>query len=177
MRRRDIIKYTALATGVALSAPLILSLTSCKAELHNNYIPTYFSEAELSKIANLVDIILPKTDSPAGTEVGVHQMIDQMVANVYKPDEQESYRKCFDALIKYCSSQTDFETAVKNVENAKSDDISEYVKGYRNLKQQTVSYYLTSEQVMTNHLNYIPVPGEFKACIDVKEVGNIAWAI
>lgn len=177
MKRRDILKYTAMATGAVLSAPLILSLNGCRSELKVNYIPTFFDLEELAAMGKLVDIILPKTDSPAATEVGVHQTIDSMVANVYTAEEQKDYREGFDALKKYLSTAPDISSAVKSLESAEQADESTHVKAYRALKQQAMAYYLSSEQVITDHLNYLPVPGEYKPCIDVTAVGNKAWAI
>ncbi len=48
---------------------------------------------------------------------------------------------------------------------------------YTEVKQQTIAYYLASEEISTKYLNYLPVPGEYKACIPLSEVGGKAWAI
>ena len=48
---------------------------------------------------------------------------------------------------------------------------------YLNFKQQTVAYYLSTEEVATKFLTYLPVPGKYEACITVEEAGGKAWAL
>jgi hypothetical protein len=50
-------------------------------------------------------------------------------------------------------------------------------KGLHQIKQQTVAYYLSTEKIGTEYLNYLPIPGEYKSCISLDEVGGKAWAI
>ena len=40
--------------------------------------PRYFSEDELGLLARLVDIIIPRTDTPGASDAGVHLYIDQL---------------------------------------------------------------------------------------------------
>ena len=47
---------------------------------------------------------------------------------------------------------------------------------FRRLKQFTLVGYYTSQQIGTDILVYDPIPGVYKGCIPVDEVGN-AWTI
>ena len=109
MNRREIIKYAAFATGAALSAPLALSILSgCKTDASTATVIDklhFFSPDEFSTITTIVDLILPKTDSPAATEVGVHTMIDSMVGTVYRPEAKENYKKNFAKLFSFLSEK------------------------------------------------------------------------
>jgi len=185
MKRREIIKYAAFATGAALSAPLALSILSgCKPDSKNVIGKLhFFSQEEFSLIETIVDVILPKTDSPSATDVGVPRMIDSMVGTVYKAEEKENYRKNFDALFKHYSKIKfqDFSpeaqlSALKVLESdSRKGDASG--KAFKELKQQTIAYYLSSEEVGTKFLTYLPVPGKYESCISVEEAGGKKYAL
>jgi hypothetical protein len=177
MKRREVLRYTALFTGVAISAPLALSLSSCTTDrtLSGNYTPGFFNDEEFAMIRQMVDIIIPKSDSPSATDVGVHQIIDEMVGKVYESENQKDYYGSFQAMYKHLSPIENLkEEDVQALEGRDDDAIK---KGYQAIKQQTVAYYLSSEEVGTKFLNYLPVPGEYDACIDLADVGGKAWAL
>jgi len=184
MKRRDLLKYTALATGAAVSTPLAsVLLSGCKADLVENdldYELKFFDEEQFALVRQLVDVILPKTDSPAASEVKVHQVMDQFLGEVYTEEEQGDYRKQFVAFKEYLEGQN---FAKQNA--AEQLGILKQIGGsseaiqqtFLNLKQQTIAYYLTTEEISTNYLNYLPVPGEYEACISLEEAGGKAWAL
>ncbi len=191
MDRRKILKYVAYATGAAVAAPLANSLlVSCQSEAAKtagNVAKSglsFFKPKEFATIKEMVDIILPKTDSPSATEVGVHEMIEHMVGNAYRPDARKAYQEKFAAFYKYLGENNygDLDGVGKmdllTTLDKSTDDVSKAARsGYLNLKQQTIAYYLTSEEVGTKFLNYLPVPGEYEPCISLEETGGKAWAL
>ena len=197
MKRREVLKYTALITGAAISAPLMTSLLSgCKPEEVENavkYTPQFFTEKEFSVVKNLVDIILPKTDSPSASEVGVHRMIDHMIGKVYKKEDQTSFKQGFTALINHLTNtpaegKADLDQLVKldankklallkNLDNSDDELLKAVRDTYLDFKQQTVAYYLSTEEIGKNYLNYLPVPGKYEACISLEAAGGKAWAL
>ena len=95
MNRREILKYTTYFAGAALSAPLASALlTGCKrddAMLEDGYQPGYFADAEYAYIVAMADAMLPKDEYPGAVEVGVPQMIDKMVGEVYGEEQQQQF--------------------------------------------------------------------------------------
>jgi len=191
MERRDILRYTALATGAALSAPLIATIVSgCKAEgarVTQSGLG-FFNNKEFAMVKHLIDVILPKTDSPAASDVGVHTMIDHMVSVAYDDESKKKYSKEFSALLRYLNKKSDDEdfTTLNSEDQLKilqqlelSNDAmnSDAKKGIVSLKQQAIAYYLSSEEIGTNYLNYLPVPGAYQGCISLAEAGGKAWAL
>lgn len=186
MKRREIIKYTSLATGAALSMPLMSALMSgCKTDeiVETASDLKLFSQAEMSSLKQIVDIILPKTDSPSASEVGVHTMIDHMLGYVLPAEQRGSFKPKFDALLGHLNSTNFFKTGDDQKLSALSQlssasGVSETIKqGLLELKQQTIAYYLSSEKVAENFLNYLPVPGNWEPCISLEEAGGKKWAI
>ena len=188
MNRRDILRLTATMTGAAVVAPLASTLlTSCNMEPVIPFKPAYFTEDEYALIKTIADIILPKTDSPAASEVGAPQMIDQMVGTVYDEEDKIEHKEKFAALLLFLNgeenkspfidkSEEEQFTIIKSIEDREVE--IELVKdAYLEIKQQTIAYYLSSEEISKNYLNFLPVPGEYEPCITVEEAGGKAWAI
>ncbi|GLR16421.1 gluconate 2-dehydrogenase subunit 3 family protein [Portibacter lacus] len=181
MKRREILKYAAVATGAALSAPIILSLNSCKPDDFvkvENYKPTFFNDAQFNTLQSVVDFILPETDSPSASDLGVHQMIDNMVGNVYTEENRTKYKESFEELYRQLTTGKDFakenETSQKEIISALN---GKAVEAFREIKQQSVAYYLNTEEIGTKFLNYLPVPGKYEGCISLESVGGKKWAI
>lgn len=179
MKRREILRRTAVITGAAVSAPLALSLLSgCKtdaAEAMSDAL-SFFSSDDMSLVQKAIDIIIPRTDSPSASDVGVHKMIDHMVGNVYKQEDRDAYSSAMSGLLSHLSSSDDMEQAIGDLEQPSSGG-NALSSAYAQLKQQAIAYYLSSEEIGTKYLNYLPIPGEYLACISLEEAGGKKWAI
>ncbi|MEO0570191.1 MAG: gluconate 2-dehydrogenase subunit 3 family protein [Bacteroidota bacterium] len=94
MKRRSALKNMGMAFGYAAATPALLSvLQSCKEKTsYAEWTPTFFDKDKGYALAQMVDVILPKTDTPSATEVNVHVFIDQYVHEVL-PQEQQSFTK------------------------------------------------------------------------------------
>lgn len=181
MDRRSILKYSAVATAAVVASPLASSLLSgCNVDKMAVGSPEglhFFSKDEFQLLGKLIDVILPKTDSPSATEVGVDFIIDNMVGTVYKTESRVEYRNRFNALQDHLKENPDVNAAVNLLHSSEDLDIVEAKKSFLEIKQQTIAYYLSTETIGKNFLNYLPVPGEYKSCISLEEAGNKAWAI
>ncbi len=90
MDRRIALRNMGLALGYTVATPTLLSLVqSCKNENTLAWTPDFFSKEEGSVITHLVDIILPKTDTPSATEVQVNIFIDRFADQVMEKEQQD----------------------------------------------------------------------------------------
>lgn len=188
MNRREILRLTATLSGAAVAAPIISTLlTSCNMEPVIPFKPSYFSEAEYGLIEKIADLILPKTDSPSASEVGAPQMIDHMVGTVYDEEDKAKHKEKFTALLQFLNGKENESPFIDKPEEEQFKIIKSIEDGeveiklvndaYVEIKQQTIAYYLSSEEISKNHLNFLPVPGEYEACITLEQAGGKAWAI
>ncbi len=191
MKRRDVLKYTAIATGTILSAPLISGiLTGCRSEVAeiDPYQPIFFKEQEFGIIKQLIDVILPKTDSPSASEVGVQNILDTMIGSVYEAADQQKWQANFSALLTKLNNDPEDETfknvpkniTLKNIEKLRLEEYENEIPvkaAIEDLRQQTIAYYLSTKEIGTKFLNYLPVPGQYQACITVEEMGGKAWTL
>ncbi len=190
MDRREILKYVAAVTGTAICAPLTGALlTGCgKAVESTNPIAEatlpdgqFFDGKTLASIADIMDVILPQTDSPSASQVNVHMIMDNMFAKVFKPDYQKSFMASFATLSEYLKSANFAAASVEEqvallTDLEGSKDSSKGFKAYIDIKQQSIAYYLSTEEIAEKYLNYLPIPGGYTPRISVKEVGNKVWA-
>lgn len=194
MNRREILKYTAMLTGTAIIAPLSASmLTGCTkkvAPITNDSSASattatqFFEQDTFILLTKLMDTILPKTDTPSASDVQVHLIMDNMFAQVFTAKYQQRFLKQFAALSKHLDAsefhsasdqeQVELLRALETMPNGKKLDSH---NAYMDIKQQTIAYYLSTEEIAENHLNYMPIPGQYKPCVTVEEVGGKAWAI
>ena len=91
MDRRKALKNMGLAMGYTVATPTVISLLkSCKTESAASWTPRFFSPGEGNVLIQIVDLLLPKTDTPSASEVNVHIFIDRYIDEVM-PLEQQGF--------------------------------------------------------------------------------------
>lgn len=93
MDRRKALKNMGMAMGYTVATPTLISLVqSCKSEPAVSWSPQFFTVEEAGALTQLVDIILPKTDTPSASEVQVDVFIDRFADAVMEKDQQDFLR-------------------------------------------------------------------------------------
>ena len=188
MDRREALRKTAMLMGGVVSVPAIMGiLNGCVAKPSVNWKPLFFSEDQATLISQVSEIIIPKTDTPGAKDVGVPQFIDLMLKDVYAAEDQGKFidgLNAFDeAVIKEYGDrfiELDDEKQVSFVKKV-HDEAQKSDSGWENrsfilkVKELTLLGFFTSEPGATQVLQYEPVPGEYKGCIPLSEVGK-TWA-
>lgn len=79
-----------LALGYTVATPTLISIVqSCKKDTANVWTPDFLTSAEGAVLTHLVDIIMPKTDTPSASEVQVHIFIDRFADQVMEKEQQD----------------------------------------------------------------------------------------
>ncbi len=197
MNRREVLRYTAWITGSAVSASLASAILSGCSEQpaeqnqvkkadssSNSTLLHFFTPEQFSLVGLLADIILPRTDSPSATDVKVHITLDSMLGQVFDSSYQAAFKRDWLALENYLNQQQFLQAEsaaqieiLQSLELNQSDTTASAKKALVEFKQQVIAYYLTTEEIGKNFLNYLPIPGSFKPCISVDEVNNKAWTL
>ncbi|WP_339657228.1 gluconate 2-dehydrogenase subunit 3 family protein [uncultured Maribacter sp.] len=197
MDRRKALRKTGLFAGATILMPSMLSLfESCKSENRLDWEPLFFTEAEAKTIAALIDIILPRTDTPGGLDVKSDIFIDKVIAKTYDKEGQDSMRAEIAAFNENCKSRyrdvfynlsEAHKTEVLNEAEKSSGKFGSGVWGtgvgpqetigfYRSMKSMAIWAYFTSEEIGENILSYDPIPGKYEPCKPLSEVGN-KWSL
>ncbi|MGB3142679.1 MAG: gluconate 2-dehydrogenase subunit 3 family protein, partial [Maribacter sp.] len=70
MDRRRVLKNMGLSLGYIVATPTLLGIVqSCKSEPAITWTPEFLTNDQGAVLTKLVDIILPKTDTPSASEV------------------------------------------------------------------------------------------------------------
>lgn len=122
MERREAIKSMGLAFGYSVATPTLISLLqSCKSDPKMEWIPEFFSKDEGEALVKLVDIILPKTDTPSASEVQVHLFLDSFISKILPQEQKDLVRmntdKFFDKARKAAGKETIGELEATDLEN------------------------------------------------------------
>jgi len=197
MDRRKVLKKTGLFAGALIAAPSILSLLqSCKKEARLDWQPLFFKESEARTISTLVDMILPRTDTPGALDVKVDMFIDLVIAKTYDKEGQDNMRAEIVAFNQDCKKN--FGEIFIDLDEIKRSEVlraaekssgkfnpgvwgktigeQKHIGFYRSIKSTAIWAYMTSEEIGENVLNYDPVPGNYEPCKPVSEIGN-KWSL
>lgn len=89
MKRRNALKNIGMALGYSVATPTLLSLVqSCKEEVAVDWQPSFFSPEEGHILKLMVDVFLPKTDTPSASDLNVHVFIDGLADRVMYGEEE-----------------------------------------------------------------------------------------
>jgi hypothetical protein len=158
--------------------------------------PVFLTEAQGAVVAEVADLMIPRTDTPGAGDVGVPAFIDVMLKDTYPQQDQERFVAGLNALDE--DAQTahgrKFMQLVPEQRMAllqKVHDAAAAEERQLNLpplqlqrpfvlmmKELTMLGYFTSKVGATQVLQYVAVPGAFHGCIPVTQAGNgKTWAV
>jgi Gluconate 2-dehydrogenase subunit 3 len=173
MQRRSAVKNIALTIGASIVLPSWANAWNKDSFQKNQF---HISGSQENLLAEIVETMIPKTNTPGAKELNIQQFIPKMIADCYDKKAQEVYAKGFDlvdynAKILYSKSFIDCEVKqrlevlnkMSKSENADEKSFIQLVKGL------TIRGYLSSEYVMTNLRIYEYAPARYHGCVSVKK--------
>jgi hypothetical protein len=168
MERRDLLKAFGAATALALLPHEALAAWTRVGEgLRRS---SGLSSAQLALIGAIADAILPRTDSPSATDVGVPAFVDVIVSENYPDADRDAFVAGLDGLTTALRGPSgagfgDLSPELRGVALAaleqRADRRSEPARTYWRLKGLIVHGYFTSEPVMKDVLKVEIMPGRF----------------
>jgi gluconate 2-dehydrogenase gamma chain len=138
---------------------------------------SFLSVKELAFVKALADTIIPATDTPGAVAAKVHLTVHAYLTGWASADRRGRWRTNLDLLAKALSGRSAFHLqtpAVRERRLAALDaeifaDPAHRLAGYRDIKSVIVQAYYLSEPGATVELDYLPIPGEWKADIPVRK--------
>lgn len=202
MNRRDAIRRVALLMGGAVSMPAILGvLGGCSAEpgagadAGAGWKPAFLTPEQAALVAEVAEIMIPRTDTPGARDVGIAAFIDTMLKDAYPEDGQRRFvagLADFEAHAlhehgrAFLALEPEQRTAMVKqahdpaveAERQSALPLEERQRPFiLTMKELTMLGYFTSEPGATQVLQYRPVPGAYHACVPLRQAGNgRTWA-
>mgnify|MGYP000190388511 CR=1 FL=1 len=197
MDRRKALQQTGILAGASILIPSMVSLLqSCETLSRLDWQPLFFNKEEAKTISTLLDMILPRTDTPGALDVKADIFIDKVIAATYDEEGQKHIRSeiaSFNAVCKENYHATFIELSeADRIKVLKQGEASsgkfnpgvwavsvgdqEPIGFYRSMKSMAIWAYFTSEEIGENVLSYDPLPGKFEACKPLSEIVN-RWSL
>ncbi|QWX83798.1 gluconate 2-dehydrogenase subunit 3 family protein [Cellulophaga sp. HaHaR_3_176] len=116
MDRRIALKNIGLSLGYIVATPTLLSIVqSCNDTNVVDWTPDFLTKGEGNVLLKLVDIILPKTDTPSASEVNVHVFIDKFTNEIMEVEQQNFLKMSMSKFIN---------KALKDAGKEKAEDLT-----------------------------------------------------
>ena len=196
MNRREAIQRVAWLMGGAISAPALLGvLNGCTPKKSAvDWKPAFLTDAQAAIVAEVAEIMIPRTDTPGAKDVGVPALIDQILKDAYPKVDQDRYLTGLAAFesqarqqhgrsflelerdTQLASIRTETQTAMA-AEQAHTGPDSLPRPFMLMTRELTLLGYFLSKPGATQVLQYNPMPGPFRGCVPLAEAGNgKVWA-
>lgn len=157
MKRRTAIKQLFILAGGIVIA------TSCTSDRNKSSIALSkvdFSKADEDLLAELVEAIIPETDTPGAKSLNLHLFVMKMVDDCQSPEDQQAF---VDGLKKAKTLKGKTSAEILSYFNSlsKDDTFLSILKG------RTIMGYKNSEYVMKNKVIYELVPGRYNGALKI----------
>ncbi len=169
MNRRHLLKEMGVI-ALYSSFPAVLSQFATACTGAKKYLPVYFSAAEFELIEIIASTLIPPTSTPGALDVQVPMFIDMVVKNCMSHEDQQRIQKGLQYL---AGQKFNSITGHQQLLTIQKMDAAAFVNDanmqwFRIIKKLTLIGYFTSQEGMTKALNYVKVPGDYKACMAYK---------
>ena len=189
MNRRDAIRSVALMLGGTFSAPTLLAMNHWENPVAGSSTAADFVLTDNQKliIAEVAEVIIPKTSTPGAKDAGVPAFIVMMLRDCYKTPEHVSFldgvqyleKKDFLSLTASQKTETLKQVESESVEQMKAYQVQQTKMGdnedreqmatqakglpyWRLMKELTMLGYFTSEEGIKSSFDYVPIPGKLE---------------
>lgn len=175
MDRRDLLR--ALASAAALTVlPSEKALAAWTRVAAGGNPSNGLNPAQLTLVRAVADTILPRTDTPGATDVGVDRFVNVIFAEYASDEERPAFVAGLDAIDARARSEGGVSFAlldpaargamIERLESGSRD--VEPAPSWWRLKGLVVHGYFTSEPVMTEVLKVEVMPGRFEGAAPVQ---------
>ena len=173
MQRRSVVKNIALTVGASIVLPAWANAWSKESFQDKDFNNAYSQDRFLAEI---VETIIPKTNTPGAKELNVQLFVPKMVMDCYDKNAQELYKKGFDLVDKNAKNafsksfvEGDAQQRLEVLNKMSKSENSDEKNFIQLVKNLTIQGYLNSEYVMTNLRIYEYAPARYHGCVPEKK--------
>lgn len=172
MNRRQIVKGMAATVGGMLVMPAWASAWNSQTL---QGFQSNFSALDEAILAEVVEAIIPETDTPGAKKLEVHRFVEKIINDCFDQKSQNVFAKglktvetmatqSYGKSYPTCTPAQKLQVITTMSKSADGDD-QNFV---RLAKSLTIRGYLSSEFVMTKLMGYEMAPGRYYGCVPVK---------
>jgi len=193
LQRREILRRAAWILGGTISAPAALAiLQGCSARdsaatTSGTTVPAtrFLYAGELALVAEIAEIMIPKTETSGAREAGVPAFIDAALDGVYPAADRQRFRagrEEFEAAVKASgkpflerepAERADIVKRTLEAALSTAHDPKPFILMTREL---TLLGYFTSKLGITENMEYVAVPTVFHGCVPLTQMAkHVYW--
>jgi hypothetical protein len=123
------------------------------------------TDIQQKMVAEIAEIIIPKTETPGAKDVGVPAFIEMMLKDCYKELDQQSFVEGLASLekVKFLNLNSDEKKGVlKFLEQEAKKMTSKSTPFWRLIKELTLLGYFTSKAGLKASFEYVQIPGKLE---------------
>jgi gluconate 2-dehydrogenase gamma chain len=138
----------------------------------------FFTPAQFAILDAVVDIIIPRTDTPGARDAGVADFIDRMMSRWASPDHKLEYAALIDDIDRQAGGLIALAGPAR-IEAVRAYDAAAFAahnEAYRKFKELVLTAYYWSEPGATQELRYELAPGIWEPRVPMTPATR-AWAV
>jgi len=177
MNRRQALKNFGLGAGILIIGPSTLSLLqSCKREPKTNWEPAFLSISNGLALKQILNIIIPKTDTPGANDLNLVQFIDSYIDQVASEEIQQNFKRSADAFAVDFKEEFD-----KDQDKGKEKDFEKIISKYLSASLKEQETFAKRETETQDPLDKIPElkmdpdAGSLSYLKNVRQMAIWAW--
>ncbi len=191
MDRRKALKNIGSGIGAISLTPSVVSLfQSCQTRVSHN--PVFVSKEDFEMLSNLMELIIPQTETPGAKELKLPEFLDAYVDAVLSSERKFAFAEGLAAFKTEALESSEKEKASQLTNENLDAQLAKFLKSKKAhskeeqvaakfadaLRDLTVNAFKTNEFIGENILAYVPFPGDYKGCVDLMETtGGKAWSL
>ena len=181
--RRDLLKRAAWLLGGAISAPAAMAvLQGCYKKTEPGAPatpPKFLTAAELAVVAEIAEILIPRTSTSGARDAGVPAFIDLALDALYSAEDQARFK----------AGLAEFETAARATGKAFLEQDEQARAGFLHntlavalgsepkpkpfilmTRELTLLGYFSSQVGITENMEYVAVPTAYHGCVPLSQM-------
>jgi hypothetical protein len=169
--------------GLALAAWSLPAVAMAQGTPALTWTPKALTSDQARALEAAADTIIPATDTPGAVEAGVPQFVDRQIADWCAPADAAALKaglSDLDARAKAKGASVGFAALppaqrTMLLGEVEADARRGQAPYWWQLKVLTTTGYFTSQAGATKAARYEAVPGAYRGCVPLKEIGRV-WA-
>lgn len=175
MKRRQVLKNLGLGAGYMVAAPSLFSLLqSCKSDPAMEWEPVFLTANNGYFLKQVLDVIIPKTDTPGANDLNIAQFIDSYMNEVAESDEQQEFKAGANAFSLNFKSTYDKE-AVEGEPAEYEEVVAKYLKAAPADRKDFMERLTAKQDPENPELDLDTDAGSYGYLTSVRELAIWAW--
>ena len=185
LTRRQALKAALLLIGGSIATAQMGLFSGRLAAMEKDSQPQFFKADQYSALVRICDLIIPETDTPGALSAGVPGTIDLMLTSWASPEIRERYSEGLDHINELAMEGMSAKFAAcpedQQIDLLQTLDDEAFAEGapdsfFKELKKMVLFAYYSSEEGATIELKFDRIPGDYRGCVPLKEIGR-TWFV